>query len=125
VRAPGHRPGEAGEGIPAGTELSLSLRYIEGRPALTRLMQQFTPRREAGIELRLSEVYASVLVAQTGRRTDRREPRGWSCPAGTELATTTRPREPVPERPSWQLQTTGHRRRADRPAVTTDDPEAL
>ena len=64
---PGTGPGEAGEGIPAGTELSLSLRYIEGRPALTRLMEQFRiDAAKAGIELRLSEIYASVLVAQDG-----------------------------------------------------------
>ncbi|MET7400237.1 ABC transporter substrate-binding protein [Dactylosporangium sp. NPDC005572] len=64
---PGTGPGEAGEGIPAGTELSLSLRYVEGRPALTRLMEQFrADAGKAGIELRLSEIYASVLVAQDG-----------------------------------------------------------
>jgi peptide/nickel transport system substrate-binding protein len=66
VRA-GTGPGEAGEGIPAGTKLSFSLRYIEGRPALTRLMQQFVAdAAKAGIELRPQEVYASVLVAQDG-----------------------------------------------------------
>ncbi len=64
---PGTGPGEAGAGIPAGTRLSLSLRYIEGRPTLTRMMQQFkVDAAKAGIELRLSEVYASVLVAEDG-----------------------------------------------------------
>ena len=62
---PGTGPGEAGEGIPAGTPLSLSLRYVEGRPALTRFMQQYElDAAKAGIELRLSEVYGSVLVSE-------------------------------------------------------------
>jgi peptide/nickel transport system substrate-binding protein len=62
---PGAAPGQAGQGIPAGTPLSLSMRYVAGRPALTRLMQQFeTDAAKAGIELRLSEVYGSVLVAE-------------------------------------------------------------
>src|ERR1700730_2919148 len=62
---PGTGPGQAGPGIPAGTTLSLALRYVEGRPAVTRLMQQFeTDAAKAGIELRLSEVYGSILVAE-------------------------------------------------------------
>jgi peptide/nickel transport system substrate-binding protein len=62
---PGTGPGEAGAGIPAGTRLSLSLRYVEGRPALTRLIRQFeADAAKAGIELRPSEVYGSVLVAE-------------------------------------------------------------
>ncbi|MDT4987237.1 MAG: peptide/nickel transport system substrate-binding protein [Micromonosporaceae bacterium] len=66
VRA-GTGPGEAGAGIPAGTRLSLSLRYWEGRPALTRLMRQFqADAGKTGIDLRLSEVYGSVLVAEDG-----------------------------------------------------------
>jgi peptide/nickel transport system substrate-binding protein len=64
---PGTGPGQAGPGIPEGTTLSLSMRYVEGRPTLTRLMQQFeTDAAKAGIELRLSEVYGSVMVAQDG-----------------------------------------------------------
>lgn len=64
VRA-GTGPGEAGEGIPEGTELTLLMRYVEGRPALTRLMEGFRDAAaEAGIELRLREVYGSVLVAE-------------------------------------------------------------
>jgi peptide/nickel transport system substrate-binding protein len=62
---PGTGPGQAGEGIPAGTRLSLLLRYAEGRPSLTRLMTRY--RRDAaaaGIELRLQEVYGSTLVAE-------------------------------------------------------------
>jgi peptide/nickel transport system substrate-binding protein len=64
VRA-GDGPGEAGAGIPAGSRLSILLRYVEGRPALTRLMEQFrADAAAAGIELRLQEVYGSVLVAE-------------------------------------------------------------
>ena len=62
---PGTGPGQAGAGIPAGTKLSILLRYVEGRPALTKLMTRF--KREAakaGIELRLQEVYGSILVAE-------------------------------------------------------------
>ncbi len=58
-------PAKAGDGIPAGTRLSILLRYVEGRPALTRLMTRY--RRDAaaaGIELRLQEVYGSILVAE-------------------------------------------------------------
>ncbi|MDQ2584968.1 ABC transporter substrate-binding protein [Saccharothrix yanglingensis] len=62
---PGIGPGEAGAGIPAGTELSILMRYVEGRPALTRVMEGFRDAAaEAGIELRLQEVYGSVLVAE-------------------------------------------------------------
>jgi peptide/nickel transport system substrate-binding protein len=62
---PGSGPGEAGAGIPAGTRLSILLRYVEGRPALTRLMQKYrADAAAAGIELRLQEVYGSVLVAE-------------------------------------------------------------
>jgi peptide/nickel transport system substrate-binding protein len=62
---PGPGPGQAGAGIPAGTRLSFLLRYVEGRPALTRLMQQFkVDAAKAGIEVRLEEVYGSILVAE-------------------------------------------------------------
>ncbi len=64
VRA-GTGPGQAGAGIPAGTRLSIRLRYVEGRPALTRLMTTFAAdAARAGVELRLEEVYGSVLVAE-------------------------------------------------------------
>ena len=64
---PGTGPGEAGEGIPAGTELSILLRYVEGRPTLARYMAQYqVDAAKAGIELRLQEVYGSVLVAEDG-----------------------------------------------------------
>ena len=62
---PGTGPGQAGEGIPAGTKLSILLRYVEGRPALTELMSRFKrDAAAAGIELRLQEVYGSILVAE-------------------------------------------------------------
>jgi peptide/nickel transport system substrate-binding protein len=62
---PGAGPGQAGDGIPAGTKLSFLLRYVEGRPALTRLMHRFRDdAAAAGIELRLQEVYGSILVAE-------------------------------------------------------------
>jgi peptide/nickel transport system substrate-binding protein len=61
------RPEEAGTGIPAGARLSLSLRYADGRPALARLMKQFAAdAAKAGIELRLSAIVGSVLVAEDG-----------------------------------------------------------
>ncbi|GAA4622758.1 hypothetical protein GCM10023196_016230 [Actinoallomurus vinaceus] len=62
---PGTGPGQAGEGIPEGTRLSILLRYVEGRPALTRLMRKYKEdAAAAGIELRLEEVYGSILVAE-------------------------------------------------------------
>jgi peptide/nickel transport system substrate-binding protein len=62
---PGTGPGQAGPGIPAGTTLSFSMRYVQGRPTLTRLMRQFEiDAAKAGIELRLSEIYGSVLIAE-------------------------------------------------------------
>lgn len=58
-------PEKAGEGIPAGTKLSFLMRYVEGRPALTRLMTKYKEdAAAAGIELRLQEVYGSILVAE-------------------------------------------------------------
>jgi peptide/nickel transport system substrate-binding protein len=60
-------PDRAGPGIPAGTELSLLLRYVEGRPALTALMRQFRADAAlAGLDIRLEEVYGSILVAEDG-----------------------------------------------------------
>ena len=62
---PGTGEGEAGAGIPAGARLTILLRYVEGRPALTRLMEKYRDdAAAAGIELRLQEVYGSVLVAE-------------------------------------------------------------
>jgi len=57
--------GDVGDGIPAGTKLSILMRYVEGRPALTAVMEQFkSDAAKAGIELRLQEVYGSILVAE-------------------------------------------------------------
>lgn len=62
---PGTGSGQAGDGIPAGTKLSVLLRYVEGRPALTQLMTKFKQdAAAAGIEVRLQEVYGSILVAE-------------------------------------------------------------
>jgi peptide/nickel transport system substrate-binding protein len=62
---PGPGPGCAGQGIEAGDKLSFSLRYVAGKAALTRLMQQLeADAAQAGIELRLAEVYGSVMVAE-------------------------------------------------------------
>jgi peptide/nickel transport system substrate-binding protein len=50
-------------GAPEGAELTLLMRYVEGRPALTRLMRKFkVDCAAAGIDLVLEEVYGSVLV---------------------------------------------------------------
>ncbi|HEX5113984.1 MAG TPA: ABC transporter substrate-binding protein [Pseudonocardiaceae bacterium] len=52
-------------GVPEGARLSVLMRYVEGRPALTRLMRQFRADcAKAGIDLRLEEVYGSVLVVE-------------------------------------------------------------
>jgi peptide/nickel transport system substrate-binding protein len=62
---PGTGPGCAGEGIEAGDKLSFSMRYVEGKVALTQLMEQFKEdAAKAGIELRLEEVYGSVMVGE-------------------------------------------------------------
>jgi peptide/nickel transport system substrate-binding protein len=64
---PGTGPGCAGAGIPAGTRLSVLMRYAEGRPALTKLMTRFAEdAAKAGLEIRLEEVYGSILVAEDG-----------------------------------------------------------
>jgi peptide/nickel transport system substrate-binding protein len=60
---PGTGEGEAGDGVPEGEKLTVLMRYVEGRPALTRVMEQFTVDcAAAGIDLVLEEVYGSVLV---------------------------------------------------------------
>jgi peptide/nickel transport system substrate-binding protein len=62
---PGTGPGQAGDRIPAGAELTFLLRYAEGRPALARLMAKFkADAAAAGIEIRTEEVYGSILVAE-------------------------------------------------------------
>jgi peptide/nickel transport system substrate-binding protein len=62
---PGTGDGEAGDGVPEGAELTVLMRYVEGRPALTRVMTKFkVDCAAAGIDLRLEEVYGSVLVVE-------------------------------------------------------------
>jgi peptide/nickel transport system substrate-binding protein len=62
---PGTGPGCAGEGVEAGDTLSFSMRYVEGKVALTRLMEQYkVDAAKAGIELRLEEVYGSVMIGE-------------------------------------------------------------
>lgn len=62
---PGTGPGCAGEGIEAGTTLSFSLRYVEGKAALTQLMELLRDdAAKVGIELRLEPVYGSVMVGE-------------------------------------------------------------
>ena len=73
---PGSGPGCAGEGIEAGDTLSFNLRYVEGKVALTRLMEQFAAdAARAGIELVLAEVYGSQMVAEdhSANRPDKRK----------------------------------------------------
>ncbi|MGW2676549.1 ABC transporter substrate-binding protein [Streptomyces sp. NPDC001436] len=62
---PGTGPGEAGEGIPAGTELRFSMRYAQGHETLTEVMRKFAAdAAQAGIAIELTEVEASVLVLE-------------------------------------------------------------
>ena len=62
---PGEVAGCAGEGVDIGDRLSFTLRYVEGKPALTRLLEMFKEdAAKAGIELRLEPVYGSVMVAE-------------------------------------------------------------
>jgi peptide/nickel transport system substrate-binding protein len=75
---PGTGPGCAGEGIEAGTRLSFGLRYVAGKVALTRLMRQLeADAATAGIELRLEEVYGSVMVAEDHREEGPDTPHRW------------------------------------------------
>jgi peptide/nickel transport system substrate-binding protein len=62
---PGTVPGTAGEDIEAGDKLSFTMRYVEGKAALTRLMEQFAEdAAKAGIELLLEPVYGSVMIGE-------------------------------------------------------------
>lgn len=62
---PGTVPGTSGEGIEAGDRLSFTMRYVEGKAALTQLMEQFaSDAAEAGIELILEPVYGSVMIGE-------------------------------------------------------------
>jgi peptide/nickel transport system substrate-binding protein len=75
---PGGGPGNAGEGIKAGDELSLTIRYVQGRRALTQLMEQFqTDAAKVGIELHLQEVYGSVMVAEDHGESTPDRPHTW------------------------------------------------
>lgn len=78
VRA-GAGTGCAGDGIPAGTRLSLSLRYVAGRAGVLQLVQQYRDdAARAGIELRLQEVYGSVLVGQDHGEGGPENPHAWN-----------------------------------------------
>jgi peptide/nickel transport system substrate-binding protein len=62
---PGTGPGCAGEGIEAGTRLTLTVRYVSGRVALTAMMELLqADAAKAGIELALQAVNGSILVGQ-------------------------------------------------------------
>jgi peptide/nickel transport system substrate-binding protein len=62
---PGPGRGNCGEGVGLGDELSFTMRYAEGHPTLTRVMERFRDdAARAGIEIRLSEVDGDTLVAE-------------------------------------------------------------
>jgi len=74
----GAGPGCAGEGIAAGDLFSFTIRYVEGDVALRRMLQQFQlDAAKAGIELRLEEVYGSVMVGQDHGAKDPNKPKRW------------------------------------------------
>lgn len=75
---PGTGPGCAGEGIEAGAQLSFTVRYVEGRDALVKLMEQFqADAAKAGIELHLQPVYGSVMVAEDHGASTPENPHTW------------------------------------------------
>lgn len=75
---PGTDPGCAGEGVEAGDRLSFTLRYVEGKAALTRLMHQFRDdAARAGIELRLEPVNGSVMIGEDHGPEGTGKPRRW------------------------------------------------
>ena len=62
---PGAGRGCAGEGVEAGARLSFIVRYVEGKAALTQLLDLLeADAAKAGIELRPQPVYGSVMVAE-------------------------------------------------------------
>jgi peptide/nickel transport system substrate-binding protein len=62
---PGEVDGCAGEGIEIGAHLSFTIRYVEGKDALLKLLEIFKEdAAKAGIELKLEPVYGSVMVAE-------------------------------------------------------------
>jgi peptide/nickel transport system substrate-binding protein len=75
---PGTGPGCAGAGIEAGQELVFTVRYVEGRRALARLMEQFqADAAKVGIKLRLQEVFGSVMVAEDHGESSPEHPHTW------------------------------------------------
>ena len=70
--------GRAGDGVEACDRLSFSVRYVEGRIALLRLMEQFpAAAAQVGIELRLEPVNGSVMVAEDHRPATPERPLTW------------------------------------------------
>ncbi|HEU5265787.1 MAG TPA: ABC transporter substrate-binding protein, partial [Jatrophihabitans sp.] len=62
---PGAGPGHAGAGIESGARLSFTVRYVQGKPALVKMLDRLvTDAAAAGIELRLQPVFGSVMVAE-------------------------------------------------------------
>ena len=62
---PGEVAGCSGEGVEIGDRLSFTIRYVEGKVALTRMLEMFKEdAAKAGIELKLEPVYGSVMVAE-------------------------------------------------------------
>ncbi|HZO68324.1 MAG TPA: ABC transporter substrate-binding protein [Kribbellaceae bacterium] len=62
---PGTVPGCSGEGVEIGDRLSFTIRYVEGKAALERLLEMYREdAAKAGIELKLEPVYGSVMVAE-------------------------------------------------------------
>jgi peptide/nickel transport system substrate-binding protein len=75
---PGSGPGCAGEGIKAGDTLSFTLRYVEGRMALRRLMEQLRDNAATvGIELILEDLYGSTMIGQDHAEEAPDNPRRW------------------------------------------------
>ncbi|TCC24695.1 ABC transporter substrate-binding protein [Kribbella speibonae] len=62
---PGDVAGCSGDGVDIGDEMSFTIRYVEGKAALTRLLEMYREdAAKAGIELKLEPVYGSVMVAE-------------------------------------------------------------
>lgn len=75
---PGAGSGCAGEGIEAGDTLSFTLRYVEGRRALAKLMEQFqADAAKVGIDLHLQGVFGSVMVAEDHGESSPEHPHTW------------------------------------------------
>ena len=62
---PGTVPGCSGDGVEIGDRLSFTIRYVEGKAALLRMLEIYQEdAAKAGIELKLEPVYGSVMVAE-------------------------------------------------------------